>query len=114
MSTKPYKTPRISGLYDQSVVEIQTWGFIAGKFGPVGKMEIDKRTTAPFAHSHAIKINYISAGEPCAWMVFTFQNDLEKSKEMIRHKWRSLRDQQLTPIAASIASPVGGILWEHK
>lgn len=114
MSKKPYKTPRIDGLFNKSSVEIKTWGFIGGNFTAVGKMEIDKIAAPPFAHSHAIKISYIDAGEPRAWLVFTFQNDIEVSKNRIRQKWRSLRDKRLTPTAASIESPAGGILWEHK
>ncbi len=114
MQKKPYKTPRISGLYDQTVTQIQTWGFTAGIFGPIGKMEVEKRAAAPFANSHAIKIEYISAGETCAWLLFTFQNDIEVSKQKIRDKWRSLRAQRLTPRSATIETPASGIIWEHK
>ncbi len=114
MSKKLYKTPRISGLYDQSTVQIQTWGFTAGVFGPVGKMEVDKRNAAPFAHSHAIKIEYIDAGEIRAWLLFTFQNNIEVSKQRIRDKWRALRDNRQTPRAATIESPADGLIWEHK
>lgn len=111
----PQKRSTAQGtLLDSPLVDIATWGFVNGQFMKVGSMEINKKSPPPFANSHAVKIDYISKGDARTWLVFTYQNDLEISKQKIRDKWRALRAQGLTPTSAAIESPAGGILWEHK